>query len=329
MNFEVTISGYGRVSFSSRFPEEMAEHYIEGSKVYTSEDLPFGRLLIQQYKVKGFVCWHVVFVCHREAHITIRWPYQLLKIHLLIKGNLEWLFNDKHSIAIEEQQYNIYHFPHYVASTRTKKGETYIFMDISMHPLRLTTMEEYFPVLRPFIQDLKANKFAAMLDDPLVIPAKVRQMLLVIFEISHENTLFDMVLRQQMVNLLFTLLVDISTHTPEQIFDSAQVVGKMSLIERLIRKQLHIAPDTEQLAQAIAVSKSKLLKDFKKLFGMPPGSYWRHLRMQKAASLLIESDKSVKEISAAIGFSSDSSFIAAFKQSFNNLTPEEYRKRFS
>ena len=49
-----------------------------------------------------------------------------------------------------------------------------------------------------------------------------------------------------------------------------------------------------------------------------------HLRMTKAAELLVEQDMSIKEICYAVGFNSENSFYKAFKRTYG-ITPTQYR----
>jgi len=50
--------------------------------------------------------------------------------------------------------------------------------------------------------------------------------------------------------------------------------------------------------------------------------------MEKAAKLLLESNMSIGEISASVGYASGSKFSAAFSDAYG-LLPLEYRKKYS
>ena len=79
------------------------------------------------------------------------------------------------------------------------------------------------------------------------------------------------------------------------------------------------------LANEFHVSEKYLFTLFKKKTGYSPTSYLHHIRMERAAQLLRETELSVAEIARAVGYESQSKFTAAFKEYFGRL-PKEYRK---
>lgn len=65
-------------------------------------------------------------------------------------------------------------------------------------------------------------------------------------------------------------------------------------------------------------SPSTFRREFKLKFGNSPRKWIIQKRLSKAASLLKESDKSVKEIAYAVGYESSSHFIQAFRKAFGH-----------
>ncbi|MBX3031732.1 MAG: AraC family transcriptional regulator [Chloroflexi bacterium] len=70
----------------------------------------------------------------------------------------------------------------------------------------------------------------------------------------------------------------------------------------------------EGLARAVAVSRSGLHERFTTLVGQPPMQYLSHWRMQLAAGLLRDTDATVAEIAAAVGYGAEAAFSRAFKR---------------
>lgn len=75
-------------------------------------------------------------------------------------------------------------------------------------------------------------------------------------------------------------------------------------------------------------SLSAFQRDFKRAFGMPPGTWLRQARMDHAHALVTRSDKPIAEIAHAAGFADSSHFIKQFKASFNT-TPKQLRQDLS
>ena len=83
----------------------------------------------------------------------------------------------------------------------------------------------------------------------------------------------------------------------------------------------------ETLAEKIGIGKTKLKKGFKVYFKMGLFHYLREQRMIKAAELLMDSNKTIKEISKATGYKYYSNFLSAFT-AYHGIPPSQYRKLF-
>ena len=66
---------------------------------------------------------------------------------------------------------------------------------------------------------------------------------------------------------------------------------------------------------------------FKAVYGMPIASYMKEYRMNLAANMLLQEDKSISEIAAAVGYKSQSKFTSAFRNNFQIL-PTAYQKLY-
>ena len=99
-----------------------------------------------------------------------------------------------------------------------------------------------------------------------------------------------------------------------------------SIIEakRIIDSQLALAPSCEELARKVNISTSKLSKGFSSLFGTSVHAYIIDQRLEKAASLLLESNLNVSQVAAFVGYSKPSNFAAAFKKKYG-VIPKNYK----
>ena len=82
----------------------------------------------------------------------------------------------------------------------------------------------------------------------------------------------------------------------------------------------------EELSKKYLVNPTTLKTAFKSIYGTSIAAHIKEHRMEQAAKMLKETDKSIAEIARTVGYDSQSKFTAAFKTYFKVL-PKEYRKK--
>jgi AraC-like DNA-binding protein len=80
----------------------------------------------------------------------------------------------------------------------------------------------------------------------------------------------------------------------------------------------------DDLARDTGVSKFHLLRQFRRAFGMTPGQYQRHLRIEAAKRALSRGD-SPSEVAFACGYVDQSHLTRAFRKS-TGVTPGQYAR---
>ncbi|WP_433229538.1 helix-turn-helix domain-containing protein [Micromonospora sp. CA-248260] len=82
--------------------------------------------------------------------------------------------------------------------------------------------------------------------------------------------------------------------------------------------------DIPALARIALVSEAHFIRTFRATFGETPHRYLQRRRVERAMSMLVETDRDVTEICYAVGFSSLGSFSRTFRQIVGE-SPTGYR----
>lgn len=90
---------------------------------------------------------------------------------------------------------------------------------------------------------------------------------------------------------------------------------------------LHEKLTVNTLAQKTGLYPQKLNAAFQLLFGTELRRYLLDTRMQKARTLLEQTDRPIKEIGASCGYTSNAAFHRAFRAYFDQ-TPDDVRRQF-
>ena len=82
--------------------------------------------------------------------------------------------------------------------------------------------------------------------------------------------------------------------------------------------------DVRALARAARLSPAHFSREFRRAFGQPPHQYLLMRRLERAAALLRNTDRSVADICLTVGLASVGSFTTSFGRTFG-LSPTAYR----
>ncbi|GAA5087144.1 AraC-like DNA-binding protein [Thermocatellispora tengchongensis] len=82
------------------------------------------------------------------------------------------------------------------------------------------------------------------------------------------------------------------------------------------------------IARAVYMSQAHFSREFRRAFGETPHRYLLTRRMERAAALLLTTDRTVTDICAHVGLRSVGAFTTSFGRTFG-MSPTAYRARYS
>ena len=85
--------------------------------------------------------------------------------------------------------------------------------------------------------------------------------------------------------------------------------------------------DVDDLASAAGLSRAHFSREFRRAFGDSPHAYLLTRRLERAAALLRNTDRSVADICFSVGLKSVGSFTTSFTRSYG-VSPTVYRSAF-
>lgn len=99
---------------------------------------------------------------------------------------------------------------------------------------------------------------------------------------------------------------------------------KIQRARNILVRDLKNPPTIEELAMKAGINRQKLKKGFKLIYEATINKYLRNERLEQA-SLLLLTDKTVKEAAEQVGYMNKSYFAKIFKEKYGVL-PREYVK---
>jgi AraC family transcriptional regulator len=138
----------------------------------------------------------------------------------------------------------------------------------------------------------------------------------------------DALFRHQLNDLLATRLL--AAHAGSPAVFQPTLGGLAPTALRRAIERLHSDDDTDVSLAALAsdagLSRFHFCRAFKESTGLSPHAWLRQHRLEQAMMMLRETDDSVVSIAAALGYSSQTAFAAAFRK-LTGETPSDWRRR--
>ena len=155
------------------------------------------------------------------------------------------------------------------------------------------------------------------------LDSRYRRWMHAIMNVEEENPLRLAIIQNRimlMIERFFLHLYD-KMHNPAfRIPLTPEDIDRVMKVEAILTKDIFQAPPSiQQLAKMVAISESKLKKDFKTMYSFPIYEYYQKARMQAAQDKLLTGKFSVKEVAMELGYSNLSNFTIAFKKEFGIL----------
>ncbi len=123
--------------------------------------------------------------------------------------------------------------------------------------------------------------------------------------------------------LFFQLILTLYPHVHREPFAYS---GDARVLKEYLDKNICTRVELKDLCGQIYHSPSQTIRIFKKAFGVTPYQYLISQRMELAKLLLLNSNKSIREISADLNFYDEHYFSNLFKDK-NGISPLKYRKQ--
>ena len=94
---------------------------------------------------------------------------------------------------------------------------------------------------------------------------------------------------------------------------------------RLMRHQHYDTITVAEVARRVGTTERELTRLFRRHLRVPPGQYWRDMRLRSSHWMVVNTDRPVTQIAYECGFTDSSHLIHWFKRKFGT-TPTKLRR---
>jgi len=143
-----------------------------------------------------------------------------------------------------------------------------------------------------------------------------------------DNGALDTLFRHQLIELLATRVLAAHSGSPTSFQPTTGGLAPKALLRAVERLRSGSDADVSltALASDAGLSRFHFCRAFKESTGLSPHAWLRQYRLEQAMNMLRDTDTSVVSVAAALGYSSQTAFAAAFRK-LTGETPSDWRRR--
>lgn len=142
------------------------------------------------------------------------------------------------------------------------------------------------------------------------------------FSLNESEFGYEITLREKLSNLWLKLLKISSPQNGIGKQEDNKLKMMLIFIHKHFRDKIYIS----EIAESAFVSERECYRLFQQFLHTTPSKYLQEYRLQKAVSMLAETNENITNIGFACGFGGNSTFSGIFKKKYQ-CTPKEYRKK--
>lgn len=145
-----------------------------------------------------------------------------------------------------------------------------------------------------------------------------------ILQCPYQGLTRSLYLEAKSIELIALYLESAQAQSPPRASMSQDDRDRLQFAREILLQRLADPPSLVELARLVGLNDYKLKVGFRQVFGTTVFGYLRQQRLEQARQLLQAQEISVTEAAAAVGYSSQGHFAAAFRKQFG-INPKDLR----
>ncbi|QEC42785.1 helix-turn-helix domain-containing protein [Pseudobacter ginsenosidimutans] len=315
MDVKLTTGGKRVMSFTTEIPALSNHQPLPGARrVFVQADL--GTILFSEIGTPWFTIWHQYLNIEKPGSLEAAVDEPLLNLHIVLRGHVRYQFQDNNNLKWSEGQLNLFCSGSLKVKAFFDDMKEYTTLTIRFHRSYLDVYAPYFPALQHFLDRADNGEEAFLSASNTSLTPEMITIIRDMLYSDYTGEVRTLYLRNKVSELLllaFTRIVPGTAGASDIRLHQYDIDKIREAREYLLQNMEHPLTVIE-LSHKVGINDFKLKKGFKQLYGVTIFDFLLEARMEKARSLLTETDTPIHEIAFATGYKNVSSFTAAFKK---------------
>lgn len=328
MELSITASDGSQLEFKPGVPSGMENYALPGVSS-VSAVAPFGKMLYHEFKGGGFTLVYSHYLIDKNVTLEARLDEPVMEFQLAIKNNIHFYRSGIGDVYMLEKQFNLFYTPFWETSCELKEKQEYTTLVITFCVEYLERLAPHFPFLEDFLSHVRQGITASLSE---VYNYANIQMMGITHDILYgdfSEKVKNLYVETKVMELLIQALGkvgDFHTNTSSKIVLRPYDIDRIREAAEILIQSMDNPLTIVELAHRVGLNDYKLKKGFKQIYGTTIFNYFMNARMERARSLLEDTNIPIMDIAFMTGYRNISNFITAFRKNFGG-SPGSLRKR--
>ncbi|NML21139.1 helix-turn-helix transcriptional regulator [Pseudoflavitalea sp. G-6-1-2] len=315
MDVKLTSGTQEAIAFTTEIPASYHHLQLPGARRLLGK-ADFGTILFSEIATPWFTIWHQHYIVEKPGTLEATFTARVLDLHVVMRGHVRYQLEEIGNFKMQEGQLNMVCAPFLSARAFMEDVKEYTTLTVHFNRTYLDVYAPYFPALQQLLEHYDAGEAAVLSGANTSLTPEMITIIRDLLHNDYSGEVRELYLRNKVSELLllsFTRIAPSSANASEIRLHQYDIDKIREAREYLLLNMEHPLTVIE-LSHKVGINDFKLKKGFKQLYGVTIFDFLLEARMEKARTLLTETDTPIHEIAFATGYKNVSSFTAAFKK---------------
>lgn len=315
MDVKLVAGGKETLSFTTDIPASYDHLRLPGARRLLAR-AEFGIILLSEIRTPWFSVWHQHYLVEKPGSLHAIVKGDLLNLHIVLRGHMRYRLSHIGAVKMQEGQLNMLCARELDIEAFFDDAKEYTTLTFQFSRHYLDVYAPYFPALLQLLQHANDGVTALLSASHTSLSPEMITIVKDLLNNEYGGDMKDLYLRNKLSELL---LVSFPRILPSQA-GATEIRLHQYDIDKIREAREYLLLNMEhpltviELSHKVGINDFKLKKGFKQLYGVTIFDFLLEARMEKAKTLLTETNTPIHEIAFVTGYKNVSSFTAAFKK---------------
>jgi AraC-like DNA-binding protein len=328
LNLTIRNTSNQRIELLPGFPEGNTSTFLPGGDKWSAEG-DFGSILIEEFCAGPFTIRYTIFSLLKKLTAHFRTQSKAICTRIATKNDWQFSLGTSNNIKLKQGHFILYKLNEARERIVFDKGKEYRSFEVISPALTFERLQSHFPELVKFIDSNNLDEYALFPEKPAWAGPQIMDIVRNMPDFRLKDSLREYYCQHRMEELFFLLMaLSLKNADPVEDKPTESEIAAVQMVKKIITSDITQHYSIPLLARKVRLNEYRLKHVFKQLNKAGIFEFLQKTRMEEARRLLLQSDLPITEIASRTGYIRITSFITAYRKTFN-ITPGSVKRELS